>query len=67
MNRNQWKSAHRALRIMDREAKKAAEDLMLFGTSFTRYGDQGAWQRDGSDVVQRVDPSSVFITAAPRA
>lgn len=60
MTREQWRAVWRAQRIVLRELAKARDDMMLFGTSFVKHGNGGAWQRDGSDIARRVPPSAVY-------
>lgn len=61
MTREAWRRWWRADRIIRRETAKASRDMLLYGTGFTRKGDFGEWKRDGSDVMQRVDPREVFL------
>ena len=58
--RKLWRVWWRARRIMIRECCKATDDAVIFGTSFVKHGAGGTWQRDGSDIAQRIAPSSVY-------
>ena len=49
-----WKNTYRQLRIIRREATKAAMDTMIFGTGFCRIGE------DVPDLIERIPPERVF-------
>jgi hypothetical protein len=62
INREEWHTLHRAARIIVRETAKATQDMMIFGTGATQWGDLGEWQRDGSDMLRHVPIEDIWAT-----
>jgi len=54
MNKRAWKKHYRLLRVVKREASKASEDMMLFGTGAIMIPD------DGSDPY-RIHPKNLLL------
>lgn len=61
LRREAWQELWRAERIVVRESTKVTIDTMIYGTGFLQQGRMGKHQRDGSDIVRRLEPETVFI------